>query len=90
MYLYEQIIHEQIKRNAMNNKNEGKCGHARCAGGVLCYEKGAPMSVYAPVEQKLCSVISCMAMVYLDGHERYHNGHVVCTKHAAIIDGVTK
>ncbi len=33
----------------MNNDNVGKCGHAKCAGGVLCYEKGAPMSAYKPV-----------------------------------------
>jgi hypothetical protein len=32
-----------------NNANEGKCGHAKCAGGNGCYEKGAPMCKYKPV-----------------------------------------
>ncbi len=34
----------------MKNDNVGKCGHAKCAGGKLCYEKGAPMTAYKPVE----------------------------------------
>lgn len=29
--------------------NVGKCGHARCAGGNGCYEKGRPMANYEPV-----------------------------------------
>lgn len=28
-----------------NNLNVGACGHAKCAGGVLCYQKGKPMSI---------------------------------------------
>jgi len=30
----------------MNDDNVGKCGHRKCAGGILCYEKGRPMSAY--------------------------------------------
>ena len=32
------------------NDNVGKCGHAKCAGGVLCYEKGAPMRTYNEIK----------------------------------------
>lgn len=28
------------------NDNVGKCGHARCAGGNGCYEKGSPTRSY--------------------------------------------
>jgi len=28
------------------NDNVGKCGHAQCAGGVLCFQKGPPMATY--------------------------------------------
>ncbi len=34
----------------MQNDNVGKCGHAKCAGGKGCYEKGKPMAAYKPVE----------------------------------------
>lgn len=33
----------------MKNDNVGKCGHAKCAGGELCYEKGKPMQPYRTV-----------------------------------------
>lgn len=31
------------------NDNVGKCGHARCAGGNGCYEKGKPMRAYKKI-----------------------------------------
>lgn len=33
----------------MTNDNVGKCGHAKCAGGNLCYYQGKPMTTYSPV-----------------------------------------
>lgn len=32
------------------NDNVGKCGHAKCAGGNGCYEKGAPMRTYEEIK----------------------------------------
>lgn len=37
------------------DNNIGKCGHAKCAGGDGCYEKGTPMKKWERLEQfKLC------------------------------------
>lgn len=30
----------------MKKDNVGKCGHAKCAGGDGCFEKGKPMAIY--------------------------------------------
>lgn len=32
----------------MKNNNKGKCGHARCAGGNGCLQKGEYMQKYEP------------------------------------------
>ena len=31
---------------SQKNDNVGKCGHAKCAGGIGCYKKGLPMANY--------------------------------------------
>lgn len=48
----------------MNTDNVGRCGHAKCAGGQLCYEKGAPMTTYQkePVQHSAEIVYSMEAL----------------------------
>jgi hypothetical protein len=48
----------------MENDNVGKCGHAKCAGGKLCYEKGAPMSAWkpAPVSQPVIGYMESLTI----------------------------
>lgn len=37
----------------MKNDNVGKCGHAKCAGGELCYQKGRGMRTYEDIKNEL-------------------------------------
>lgn len=49
--------------DSQKNDNVGKCGHAKCAGGNLCYEKGAPMSQYKK------AVVGMQVVLYKVGGE---------------------
>ena len=42
----------------MNTENVGECGHAKCAGGVLCYQKGKAMRTYESIKKELAHNIT--------------------------------